>query len=333
MNLALTDRVVIPAYRQMAGAMDRLQHASVRFCEAEASWRDVTRAFDAAMDAWQAAQPIAFGPVTWEARNARIQFWPDKRGTGGRQVERALEARDPALTEPNGLVGKSVALQSLATYERLLYGMGEGFAVDTADARSRYACALAAAIARFQATLAAEVLADWSEPDGFRAAVTTAAQGNRHYQSDDEVAADFLKSLSGTLDLATKLKLDRPLGDSLERARPRRAESWRSGRSLANLIANLETAQALYGLPGGFGDLLAATGAEALDSGIRKSFLEALAAARAITGPLRETVTDPTRREGIANLRERLRSLHLLIAGPMAQEIGLIVGFNALDGD
>jgi len=334
-NRALTDQVIVPAYQQMAAAMAGLDAASRAFCAAPdaASLAGAMDAFGRAMDAWQRAQPIALGPVTWNGRAARIEFWPDKSGTAARQVRRALQDRDPALVVDGGLEGKSVALQNLATYERLLYERGEQIASAGASDEDRYACALMAAIARFQAGLSAQILADWTAPGGYREAVVGAAAGNEHYAADDEPAVELLKSISGALDLAIQVKLERPLGKSIDRARPKRAESWRSGRSLDDIAANLETARQLYAVTGGFGDLLAAAGAGPLDIGLRKQFDEAVETARSIGLPLHQAVTDAPARARVEDLVAQLKRLRLLIAGPVADEIGLVIGFNALDGD
>ena len=53
------------------------------------------------------------------------------------------------------------------------------------------------------------------------------------------------------LDNIVANKLERPLGKSLKKAKPKRAEDWRSGRALANIIANLKTIKSLYTEPGG----------------------------------------------------------------------------------
>lgn len=335
LNRSLAERVAVPAYTRMAQAMAGLETATTAFCAAPdtKTHRAAEAAFHEAMEAWQRAQPLAIGPVTLEGRAARIQFWPDKGGTAARQVRRALKARTPALIGQGGLAGKSVALQNLSTYERILYGHGAALASGEAHEDDRYACALAAAIARFQAALAAEIRDDWIKPGGFRDAVMTAAQGNAHFLDAKEAATAFLKSLSGSLEMAVALKLERPLGKTLESARPKRAESWRSGRSLANIRGNLETARALYTAPQGFGDLLAAAGAVALDTGLRKSFDEAVELAGALERPLREAVAEETARAQLLALRDKLRSLRILVSGPVAEEIGLVVGFNALDGD
>jgi predicted lipoprotein len=336
LNRALTDEVAVPAYARMAHAMTSLREATAALCTDPNADRlgKAKDAFHAAMNAWQRAQPINFGPVTDGGRTARIAFWPDKNGTAARQVRRALKDQDPALIADGGLDGKSVALQNLATYERLVFGGGPGTSSQMAPVPDdRYACALAAQIAAFQSRLAAEILEDWVKPEGFRDAILTAAAGNAHYTAAKQPATDFLKSLTGALDSIVQLKLERPLGKEVARARPQLAESWRSARSLDNILANLETARALYETPGAFGELLRASGAAALDDGLRRDFAATIAVARAVTVPLRVAVGEPAHREKLVELLERLKSLRLLIAGPVASEIGLVVGFNALDGD
>ena len=130
-----------------------------------------------------------------------------------------------------------------------------------------------------------------------------------------------------------QLKLKRPLGTSIDKARPRRAESWRSARSLQNIIANLETARALYETPAAFGDLLVAAGAEPLDVGLRRSFVETIADARSFDLPLHKAVKAPDARAELLAMLEELKGLHLLIAGLVADGVGLVIGFNAMDDD
>ena len=335
LNRSLTDKVVAPVYMQLADAMARLDGETRSLCDdPEPSKLPMTEAaFKAAMDAWQRAQPIAFGPVTRNGRASRIQFWPDKGGTGTRQIRRALQARKPALIEKGGLRGRSVALQNLGTYERILYSRGQEIASPERSEKAAYACALAAAIARFQAELSAQILNDWMKAGGFRDAVKTAAEGNEHFAGADEAATAYLKSLAGTLDTAIRLKLDRPLGASIDKARPKRAESWRSERSLDNIRANLDTAHSLFSVPGGFADWLKASGNGTLEAEVRRSFEAARATARSIDRPLHAAVAHRETRQKVVNLRDRLRNLHLLIVGPAADALGLVVGFNALDGD
>jgi hypothetical protein len=335
LNRALTDGVAVSAYTHMAQAMTGLADATEALCATPGPDRlkQARTAFHAAMEAWQRAQPIGFGPVLQDGRASRIEFWPDKSGVAERQVRRALQAQDPALIADGGIAGKSVALQNLATYERLMFDSDAQFAVPTLLPVDRYACAFAARIARFQSQLAAEILDDWTKPGGFRDSVLNAAGGNAHYTGAEQPATEFLKSLTGTLEIAIQLKLERPLGKYIAGARPKRAESWRSERSLDNIAANLETARALYETPGGFGDLFRAAGGEALDAGLRRDFAAVIEATRTIGVPLHAAVGQADARTRLMVIVDRLKSLRLLIAGPVADDIGLVVGFNATDGD
>ena len=325
LNRALTDGAVIPAYRSLAETTAALRDASEARCDAAspATLEAAKAAFGRAMDAWQHAQPVSFGPVKTDSRDVRIEFWPDKRGTGTRQVRRALAAKQPDLVAPGGLKGKSVALQGLVTYERLLY--------DHAD--DAYACRFATAIARFQAEIAAAIVADWTKTGGYRETMLTAGGGNAQYADAKEAATDFLKSVATALDRMIDQKLERPLGDSRADSFGTRAESWRSGRSLENVAAGLDMLGLMFSTPGGFRDQLAAAGAGPLGDGMVRLFGEAAAAARAIPLPLSKAVADETVRPQVEKLLDDLQGLRTLVRNPVADELGIVIGFNSLDGD
>jgi predicted lipoprotein len=169
---------------------------------------------------------------------------------------------------------------------------------------------------------------------GFREAVLTAADGNDAYFTAEDASGDLLKTLHTALQSVIALKLEAPLGASLEEAKPKRAESWRSELSLADIRANLETAEALYAGAGGFGDALAALGGEdQLDWAIRRGLARAFAQLDAIELPFHAAVEDPAARAQIEALLAELRTLRLLVAQELAPALGLLVGFNAMDGD
>ena len=227
------------------------------------------------------------------------------------------------MLAPGGLEGKSVALQGLITFEELLFGRSD----------DPYACKFAAAIARFQKGIADALVADWTGEDGFRETVRTAVEGNRRYRNAKEPATDLLKAASGSLDLIIQYKLERPLGESLADAYPQRAESWRSRQSTDNIVANLETIQAMFAVPGGFGDRMAKGGAGALGKGMVRTFEEAIEIAKAIPVPLSQAVADAEFRKQVEALLEKVRDLRILVRNPVADELGIVIGFNSLDGD
>ena len=330
-NTTLVDEVVVPAYERYAAATSRLPGSIEALCAspdmarldaAQQAWRE-------AMLAWQHAQPIGFGPVADQGLAPQIEFWPDKHGTAGRQFSQALADRDPALLEPDHLAGQSVGLTSLVSLERLLFG-DEVLDPDGGD----YACAYALAIARHQARLADALAKAWNGAGGFRSVVAGADTGNDVFFSAYDPAAALYRSLADTLDGAIQVKLEPAMGDSLDAARGRRAENWRSQMELASIAANLETARALYATPGGFGDLYQALGGDpAVDQQVRAGFEQALQTAQAIPLPLAEAVEDPAAREQVQQLVDQLKQLRELVRGPVVAALGLSIGFNATDGD
>ena len=322
---AVIDRVAVPAYAEHARAARRLAPAIERHCMGAhaADTAAMHAAFGAAMDAWQRAWPFAFGPVTRGEGRARIAFWPGRRSSAARQMRAALRTRGADLLDAQRLAGKSVALKDLQALERLLF--------DTP--RDAWTCGFASAIARHQSATAAEILAAWTGAGGFRRIALSAGADNDVYESDAEVARDLMRSLTESLEAVIVHKLEAPLGETLERARPKRGESWRSRRSLRNLALNLETMRAMVEAPGGFADLAAAHGAGALAGALRRGFADAVSQAASIGRPLKDAVSHPGEREKAIDLLGSLRALRTLVTGPLARASGILVGFNSQDGD
>ena len=321
---AVIDRVVIPAYAAHARATRKLAPAIERHCMGTAPADDaaIRAAFGETMDGWQRAWPFSFGPVMRAAGRARIAFWPDRRGSAARQMRTVLRNRDEALLDANALAGKSVAVKDLQALERLLFEAP----------RDAYTCRFAGAIARHQSAVAAEILDAWTREGGFRHAALSVG-GSDEYVDDAEVARDLMRSLTESVDAVIAQKIEPPLGESAANARPKRAESRRSGRSLRNVVMNLETMRAMVEAPGGFADLVAAHGAGALADDLRKGLADAASQAASVHRPLREAVSDPEERAKLLDLLRSLRALRTLVTGPLSRATGILVGFNAQDGD
>jgi predicted lipoprotein len=328
-NNALVEGVVVPAYQRYAGAIGRLPASIEALCAspekldaAQADWRE-------AMLAWQHAQPINFGPVIDLGLAPQIEFWPDKHGTAGRQFSQALASRDPSLLDPGRLAGKSVGLITLVTLERLLFGD----ALQDPEVAG-YACAYGLAVARHQLELAQALVEAWTAPGGFRDVVAGAGAGNEVFFSAYDPAAALYRSLADTLDRVIQVKLEPPLGQSIQAARGKLAESWRSHMALPAVAANLETARDLYATVGGFGDLYLDLGGDpAVDRQVRAGFEDARRMTRGIPLPLALAVEDPAARAQVLQLVDEIKQLRLLIRGPVVTTLGLSLGFNATDGD
>ncbi len=334
MNRAVLEGILLPLHERYAAAMAALPSPVEGLCQAPdaAGLERAQAAFVAALDAWQRLQPVAFGPVVAAGALSRIEFWPDKHGTAGRQLRRALADADPALLK-EGVAGQSVALQSLTALEQLLFARDGQPPAGAADAKGRFACQLALAIARFQAELAARIVAGLQGPDGFAQAFAEAAAGNDQFFDAAEASGALLKSIAGSLNAIVVQKLEGPLGEGRDEAKPSLAESWRSGRSLANIQANLGTIEAVYETPGGLGSWLPAAGQVAAHEQLRAALHEATRRLAEVPAPLDVAVADAGLRPEIEAATEAVKTVRQLMANQVAAAAGLSIGFNATDGD
>jgi predicted lipoprotein len=240
---------------------------------------------------------------------SRIAFWPDRHGTAGRQLGAALGERDPSVTDPEALAGKSAALSGLHALERLLFE-------DDRDAT--FACAYAAAILTAQARRAAEAAAV------FKRATRDAAQLRQ------ALTATIRDALDGML----RLKLEAPLGSSIGAARGQRAEFWRSNNALAMIEANLESLEALMAQPNGLSGLLQMGAQNRATAGIVEERLaRATQSARAIPHGLADAVGDAASRPAVEALAGEIRELRARVVDRLEPALGVTSGFNALDGD
>lgn len=328
-NRELTLTVALPAAAGLASATSSLESEVSTFCDqpAAAARPAVDQAFAAAMAAWQRLRPLGFGPLMAGNGPARFQHWPDRRGTGARQLARTLSRKDPSVLDPAGLAAKSVALGDLQALERLLTDQGEPIEADA------YRCSFAVSIATLLADRAAALDAAWQPADGYAALILSAALGNDAYFDAAEATRDYLDALGHGLEEAAARKLRPVLGAGLEAARPRAAESWRSGLSAANIAANLATLRALVEGEDGLGGLAAAGGDPLIGRTLAAMLEEAQRALEALPVPLAQAVSDPVLRPGLEAAADLVERAHALTLGPLATALGLTSGFNASDGD
>lgn len=326
LNLELVDAVVLPAYTRLTDRSALLDAQVDRLCAGEGTLAEARAAWSEAFDAWQGVQHLRFGPVELFMRGMRMQFWPDPRNSVVREIEGLLAkgAPVPAFDE------LTVPAQGFPAIEALLYG--------EPPAPGTPACALLTTIAGGVANMAADTLQGWRGGERpYREVVAQAAAGASHYQSDQEVTQDFFKAAHSALELIADHKLARALGSSVDTAKPQLVESARSGRSVANIRANLAAAEALYlggDDTGGFSRIVRdVAGDAALDKLLRRAFRQTRGTAESITLPLAQAVVDPAERAKVQKLAREAGALKALFAQRLAPALGIALGFNSLDGD
>lgn len=332
LNAAIVDDYVLPRYAAFAETTAVLESELRKACSDDVlQAEEAAAAYNDAMDAWMAVQHLRFGPAELFLRSERIAFWPDKRGVVGRHLAQLLDAKDPKALEPQAFANGSVAVQGFPALERLMFDS------EPSTWATPFGCALTVAIGRNLKTIAAGLLADWQGGEiHYADVVRGAAAGNERYFDAKEAALEFAKALRGAILLVQDYKLGRPLGDKPDSARDTRAESWRSGRSLRNVLLNLKAAQALYeaGEESSLSALARAhpQGAE-LDSAIRAALARLIAAVEAEPASLVAALEAPGGWQRLDAIRVEARQLLELMGGPLSEVLELPMGFNSYDGD
>lgn len=324
---------IIPAYQALEQAAEGLRGGLDALCKApsDATLAEARKQFAAMATAWARIQYISFGPVDQHQRAFRIEYWPDKRNIVGRQLADVLKEQDKAALEPGQFATTTVGVQGLPALDRMLFEKNA-----LADVKpDSFRCGLFAAIGANLATIAHDLVAGWTEgAPSFLARLEHPSEEDEVVPSGRDAAARLLNDLLTATIAMRDMKLLAPLGDSPEKAKPQAAEFWRSGQSVAMLKANLEGLRALLAADHGLVALLAAqSDGKAIADEVAASMGRASDALSRIALPLDRAVANPQQRKQVEALADQLEQVRDLIAGPVATQLNLPIGFNALDGD
>ena len=325
------DRAIVPGYAELAAATGGLAVAMSGLCADpnDGALAAARARFATVVTAFSRMELLRLGPARENNRFERLFFWPDRRGRGRRQVEALIAREDAATLDVAALRKKSVAVQGLLALDYVLAGRGSrGLANGSAAFRCRQGLAIAGAVDR----TARRIHRNWIGPDGFDAVMRGAGPDNPVYRSHGEVMADLLGAAGEQLRIVERLKLLRMLRDGPDSARPKSAPFWRSGLARASIVANLDGVRDLLD-EADLRTLLPASDAglaERLASELRKA-RDDLAALSA--GGLPERLSDPGSHRGFAGAAARIGAAASLLGEDIPRALGLVAGFNSLDGD
>lgn len=323
------DGFVRPGYHAFHEAAAQLSAAAAALCAApsQASLDEAREAFGSTVDAWSRIEIVRFGPVTEQNRLERVLFWPDRKGTGLRQVQAALAARDADATDATRLAGKSVAMQGLGALEYVFYGTGS----EALAAGDTYRCAYGAAISGNLQTIAGELDAAWASPDGFARTWSAPAPDNPLYRDGTEAVTELMDVFVTGTELVRDVRLGGFLGKEPVGDKPRQALFWRSGKTVDALAGNLAGMQALLEASKLDGALPADQAW--LGGSANFEFANAQRAAAGAEGPIADVLADPEKRAKLAYFGLVTSSLSDIFGAQMSGALGLTAGFSSLDGD
>lgn len=327
--LSVTDEFVIPTYRRLAEASGAQADAWAAFsAERENGDIELLRAaYHDACDAWAAAQIIRTGPIVLFLRYERFAFWPDARNSTQRALDALITSDNPGDLLPENLATNHVAGQGLTAIERLLYGGQDvGLALNAASEEAERRTAVGLALARNLNGIANEVLTDWTVEGGVRDMIAMGSGWNNLFADGEEVARLLLTDLVGAFRLMHDVKLLPLLGEDVAFARPLMAEARRSVRAKRNLELNLSASRAMN-------DVFAQGLSAARHTALNESFDISAASIAGLSDDLGDAAADPARRGGVESVRDAIKATQLLIVDILPADLGITLGFNALDGD
>lgn len=311
------DRHVLPRFSALAEATESLKTTAAGSCTADGPTSPVLeQAFNTAFTAWIAASHLRFGPAETGDRAHAMGFWPDTKGFTAKALNRLIGAESDIVTDPARFAGSSIAGRGFFALEYLLFD--EAMRVNGPAA---YRCALATAIATDLDQTADAILADWQAH--YAAQMRAPGEGTPFRDHQEALQALYQSLLTG-LQFNADTRLGRPLG-TFDRPRPRRAEAWRSGRSLANLMASTAALAEL--------SALLAEGHDAVADKLADDFTRLEDMTTALDDPTFAGVADPLTRFRIEAIQTAINAIRETVTWQLGNALGVQEGFNALDGD
>lgn len=326
-NLAVVDDQLIPLYQRLAETGTALGGAGERFCDSGLAqdYRTFVAAYHKSMDAWQAIQHIEFGPITYINWYYRIQYWPDDKGTGPRQLSALLAGRDDSIFSVDNFPRQSVGVQGFPALERLLFE-DNALAMLQEDA---FRCRFAQVISANIAGMSVGVHQRWVEE--FRATVMN-PEDSGFFEDSKDLSISLMRALVQSLPRLKRQKLEPVLGENRERSRLKKAESWRAERSLRNIRINVDSLYALFNGSEGAAMPLKAVLADDKIEAVNAEFGWLKETLAVMPDGFEAVLQDQERYRQLQELSERLITLdHLLEAA--VQDTELYLGFSGLDGD
>ena len=318
----LAEALVIDV-EDFCGAPEMVDLARVR-----ESWGDLRQA-------WKRAEVFAFGPMKeypWRY-GPKIDLWPVRP----EEIEETLldtpwgETSDLSL-----LTGHSKGLPAI---EYLIYGVFAG----ATDSESRFinnpdACVYLNLLVQDVYSNVQGLLNAW-DPDGedYLGQLVNAGDGSAVFSGLNKGFSQVINRMGFTTENMREMKLAKPAGIATGFADPTLLESRYSGRSLQDMLDNLDGIESVY--TGSYymepgmtvSDLISQESGQ-IDADMRAALVAARSALEAFDGTLEQAIVSEG--DKVTDLYERLTDLQRVIQVDLSQHLGVVLTFNPdNDGD
>ena len=312
----------------LAASTESLDANVIHSCGARRSFdlKSIRIHYHRVMDDWQSLQWLRAGPAERFLRYYRFQIWPDRHGTVARQIRKLLRDETINVLDEKRFVQSSVAIQGLPAMEWLLFEQEQTDQAFVFNGSPTFRCHFLKAISANLKNISSGLLADWG--GYYKEAITNPGVGSDLYATPIESASVFLSQLSTQLTFIFETKLQEPLGlkNEGDKTRLKYAESWRSARSLNNVLQNLRTLYQVYTIV-----MMPLLESKELHKSYRNSWESTIRKFEALPKSLQLAHLDHQQK-----LLESVASVLLLqkmITSQLNNEIKIPISFNELDGD
>lgn len=266
---------------------------------------DLRQAWGVAFDAWLGVSHLRFGFADMAQDAAALAYWPDAGGITSQTLARMIAEEEPAVFDPILFAQQPTAARGFYAMEYLLFD-GPTLALGSKE----YRCALLRAQAADIARVSTVMLADWSQ----RFAALMRMPDNGDERLDDPVIQALFTAVQTGLRVAAETRLGAPLGGA-DGPAPTRAESWRSERSLHNLVLTLHATEDLA--------LRLAAGQVDVAQAVGTGYARVIDLAETLQDPSLAGVGDPQARLRIEVLQNAIIALRDMMEDTLAPAVGL----------
>ncbi|MEO0328251.1 MAG: imelysin family protein [Pseudomonadota bacterium] len=284
-------------------------------------------AFTRTAASWGQIEIIRFGPVSSENRFERILFYPDRKSTGLKQVQRILSTQDETVLDINRLPKKSVAVQGLGAMEFLLFGTGS----DGLEAGDAFRCAYAQAASSNLSIIAREISQNWNDNGAAYKIWTNPGPANPVLKNQREGVNTLLGTLVHGLESIRDLRISAFLRSEPAKDRPRVALFRRSENTLMMISHNIEATRKLFSISDA--KLLLSSDDKPLFDNVLFELENAQRMADSIQSPISVALQNPEQRAKIEYLKTSISFAIQMLDEDFAIAAGLSSGFSFSDGD
>lgn len=327
----MLEEYVRPGYADFNWAATALESAAGALCASPsvANLETTRSVFRSVAGQWARIEWLRLGPVMSENRLERILFFPDRKGTGRKQVQSAILSKDKSVTDVRSLTGKSVAMQGLGALEFILFGNGS---YTLALSKGDHRCAFAYAVAANLVKLSGEIVDRWSADSVFLPVFLKPSASNPLYRTDQEALNVLLGQMIHGLEAMRDARIGAFLDtEDPDHNRPKSALFWRSGMTMSTIGAGLSGLEAMFNNSGI--EVMAADMSPKIAAMIRFEFTQAIRTADSLNEPLAVMLTEPKTYDKLVYLAYAIKIIIGRLDQEFAQAGGQAVGFSFGDGD